>query len=187
MGRPPLKTLRAGQIVDAFIELVAAHGLEHVSLDDVADRAEVKRAALRHFVGNREDLIDAAITEITHRTTADLSETPTITGLINMLFSPRRITEKSVEADAWTALLGEALRSDNARAVVKGSYQRLLTVIADSLRHSHPRATDADIRGTAYAIACLAEQNWNFQLAGLPRARGADAKAAALRLAAQLP
>lgn len=182
-----MKSVRASQIVDAFIELVAAHGLEHVSLDDVATKAGVKRAALRHFVGNREDLIDAAITEITRRAVEDLGEATAFTGLMNRLFSHQRIRQYSAESYAWNALLPEATRSVRSRRIVKQGWERLITAIADALRRDHPQATEADIRDTAYAIACLAEQNWIFQEVGLPRARSAAAKSAALTLAAQLP
>ena len=72
VGRPSLQDQREREIVWAFIELVADKGLEHVSLDDVAARAGVQRAALRHFVGNREDLISAAIAKITRRALADI-------------------------------------------------------------------------------------------------------------------
>ena len=72
VGRPSVRDERRKQIVDSFIELVAVKGLEHVSLDEVAGKAGVQRAALRHFVGNRDELTAAAIIEITLYEMVDL-------------------------------------------------------------------------------------------------------------------
>jgi len=41
----------------------------------------------------------------------------------------------------------------------------------------------AQVRGAAYAIACLAEQNADFQAIGFPRSRARAARGAAARIA----
>lgn len=178
---------RREQIIDAFITLVAARGLEGLSLDDVAAAAEVQRTAVRHFVGNRSQLITAAVEEITRRAVDDdLRTPPTFTKLAAQLFSADRIKNLTAEADAWQALLPEALRLPEARAMVKSSWDRLMSAIADALRSEYPGAGEAGIRDTAYVIACLAEQDFTFQLLGYPRARSTAALNAALRVAEHL-
>lgn len=187
VGRPSVRDLRRQQIVDAFLDLVAANGLSGVSLDDVAAAAGVQRAAIRHFVGNRENLIAAAVEEITTRAVDDdLGTPPSFTVLATSLFSPGRIANLTTAADAWNALISEALRLPGGLPLIKASYDRLIAAISDSLRGEYPEASPARIRDTAYAIACLAEQHFTFQQVGYPRARSGAALDAALALAERL-
>ena len=59
MGRPDLTAIRTAEILDAFERCVARFGLEGSSLERVAEEAGMKRSILRHYVGNREDLVQA--------------------------------------------------------------------------------------------------------------------------------
>ena len=186
VGRPSLQDQREREIVWAFIELVADKGLEHVSLDDVAARAGVQRAALRHFVGNREDLISAAIAKITRRALADIDANLTVAEVIAMLFDPSRMKSADVYDRAWTELLPEAMRSRDAHAVVKESYDHLISLISNALRQRYPQASRSQIADTAYAIACMAEQNYTFQRLGYPQARVKGLKESAFALADRL-
>jgi TetR/AcrR family transcriptional repressor of bet genes len=186
VGRPSLQDQRRREIVWAFIELVADKGLEHVSLDDVAARAGVQRAALRHFVGNREDLISAAIAKITRRALADIDAQFPLGVVIAMLFDPSRMKSADVLELAWNELLPEAMRSRNTRAIVKESYDHLISLISNALRQGYPKASRSQIADTAYAIACMAEHNYTFQRLGYPQARVKGLKETAFALADRL-
>ena len=186
IGRPSLKDQRRREIVEAFIALVAVQGLEHVSLDDVATDAGVQRAALRHFVGNRDQLIEAAIAEITRLALAGLEIRLNFTKLIAMLFDPGRMKSFDVADRAWSELMPEAMRSPHTRAVIKECYDELLALISHALRQRHPTAARSQIADTAYAIACMAEHNYLFQRLGYPQARCKGLKDAALALADRL-
>lgn len=177
---------RKRQIVDAFIELVAIRGLEHVSLDDVAAEAGVQRAALRHFVGNRDELVRTAIIEITRLALLDLATPRPFDDVIKLLFSPVRIRDFDVVTRAWQELMPEAMRSADTRAVIKECYDQLLAHIAHGLHEEYPKATPADITDTAYAIACMAEHNYTFQRIGYPRTRCKGLQESALALAESL-
>lgn len=157
-----------------------------MSLDEVASRAGVKRTAIRHFVGNRDALISAAVEEITRRAIEDLGVSISFTKLAPRLFSAERIKDLTTVADAWTVLLPEALRSSEGRDLVKKSWDRLIEAISTALRLEYPCADELRIRDTAYSIACLAEQDFTFQLVGFPRARSRAAMNAALTLASRL-
>lgn len=183
VGRPSVQDERQRQIVDAFIELVAISGLEHVSLDDVASKAGVQRAALRHFVGNRDELVRAAITEITRLALLDLQTPLPFDEVVTMLFNPARMHSFDVVTRAWHELMPEAMRSSDTRAVIRKCYDQLLALIAHALRDEYPRAAPADITDTAYAIACMAEHNYTFQRIGYPRTRCKGLKESALALA----
>ena len=177
---------RKEQIVDAFIELVAANGLEHVSLDDIAVAAGVQRTALRHYVGNRAQLITAALAEIARLCMADVSKTQTFTELIMLLFSPERIENNPVADRAWGELMPEGMRSPETCEVVKQAYDHMIGSIGDALRQECPDASRAEIADAAYAITCMVEYNFTFQRIGYPRARCHGLKNAAFALAEQL-
>ncbi|MEM7479305.1 MAG: TetR/AcrR family transcriptional regulator, partial [Planctomycetota bacterium] len=59
MGRPNLAEVRKVEILDAFERCVARFGLEGSSLEHIADEAGMKRSILRHYIGNRDDLVEA--------------------------------------------------------------------------------------------------------------------------------
>ncbi len=67
MGRPRLTEQRGEQILDAFIALVGENGLHATTLDDVADAVDLRRGTVRHFVGNRQQLIVRAIDRLVTR------------------------------------------------------------------------------------------------------------------------
>lgn len=190
VGRTSVVLERRHQITDAFIRLIAEHGLEHVTLDQVASAAHVQRAALRHFVGNREELVVEAMLELCRRyqviVESSVGSSPTIDELIDTLFGSSWTRESNEEDAAFDALLAEGTRNPRTRAAVKNTYDVQLNVIARALRQSHPDAAEVEVRDTAYAIACLVEQNTTFQQLGYPRARHAAMKKIALRLIADL-
>ncbi len=191
VGRPSMGLERRRQIVSAFIDLVAERGLERVTLADVAEAAGVQRAQLRHFIGNREDLVLAAVDELARRyevSAAEMyvSEEPTIDQLISLLFSDELVYDQPVETAAFDALLAEAvLRPAGRGAVIKG-YDMLLGQLASALRREYPGAPIARIRDVAYVVLCLVEQNTLLQGLGYPRVRQLAAANAARRQVARL-
>ncbi|MEM7135795.1 MAG: TetR/AcrR family transcriptional regulator [Myxococcota bacterium] len=61
MARPSLKEQRTEQILDAFERCLPRFGLEGSSLERVAEEAGVKRTIIRHYVGNRDQLLSALL------------------------------------------------------------------------------------------------------------------------------
>lgn len=188
MGRPSLARVRRSQIVSAFIGLIAERGLEGVTLDDVAGAAGVQRAALRHFIGNREDLIIAAIEELTRSYEADVgwAEETTLDQLLGAMFSSELIGNHPVEQQAWNELLAEAVRRPSTRGTIISAYDRHLGMLATAIRREYPQAGEARIRDAAYVVVCLLEQNDLFQQLGYPRARHLAARHAARRLVGEV-
>jgi TetR/AcrR family transcriptional repressor of bet genes len=61
MGRKSVARERRLQIIQATIECMSRHGVSGTTLERVAEIAGMARGHVRHFVGNREDLlVDAA-------------------------------------------------------------------------------------------------------------------------------
>lgn len=179
---------RQQQIVSAFIELVAKWGLESVGLADVAAAANVQQAAIRHFVGNRDQLVVAAIEELNRRFSeefhANLAAVSDAGVEIRRLF--RLPAEESVDARAFAALEPEGERSPRTRTAIRESYQLSIDLIAAVLRRSYPEASEQRIRDAAYNIKCLSETNADLQRLGFPAARGNGAADAALAIVERL-
>lgn len=61
MARPSVADERREQITEAALRTMAEHGVSETTLDRIATAAGMSRGHVRHFVGNREDLlVDAA-------------------------------------------------------------------------------------------------------------------------------
>ncbi|KJL32303.1 TetR/AcrR family transcriptional regulator [Microbacterium azadirachtae] len=62
MARPSVATERREQILDATMNTIAEHGISGTTLDRIADTVGMSRGHVRHFVGNRDQLLlDTAI------------------------------------------------------------------------------------------------------------------------------
>lgn len=181
---------RRRQIVDVFIDLVAERGLEGVTVDVVATTAGVQRAAVHHYVGNREDLIAAASEELSRRyeVIAGMgpSDAPTTAELIAMMFGDVVTRDHAAEHRTWQALRAEELRRPDGRVVVRRAYDRGFDMVESAVRRQCPEAPVARVRDLAYVIVCLSEQNTIFQQLGYPRARQVAARDAALCLVEDL-
>ena len=67
MGRPKLDDVRRPQILDAFAACVARYGIDGSTLDRVAEEAGVTRALVRHYLGNRDEVVVALAEHVTDR------------------------------------------------------------------------------------------------------------------------
>ncbi|MFJ4017249.1 TetR family transcriptional regulator [Microbacterium sp. NPDC090014] len=57
MARPTVAAERRDQIIEATLQTVAQHGIAGTSLDRIAEAAGMSRGHVRHFVGNRDQLL----------------------------------------------------------------------------------------------------------------------------------
>tara|TARA_Y100001934_G_scaffold271573_1_gene358308 strand:+ start:80 stop:697 length:618 start_codon:yes stop_codon:yes gene_type:complete len=74
MSRPNLSEIRKPQILDAFVVCIGRHGLEGTTLARIAQTAGMKRTILRHYIGNRDNLIQSAAERIVSRLDSWLEE-----------------------------------------------------------------------------------------------------------------
>lgn len=59
MGRPSMAAQRAEEILDALEICIIEKGIQATSLENIADKAGFKRSILRHYIGNRDEIICA--------------------------------------------------------------------------------------------------------------------------------
>ena len=58
MGRPSKKAERTEEIFQAFQRCVIRFGLEGSTLERIAEEAGLQRSLVRHYVGNRSELVE---------------------------------------------------------------------------------------------------------------------------------
>lgn len=59
MARPSMAAQRKEEILDALETCILQYGIQATSLENIAEVAGVKRTILRHYIGNRDDIICA--------------------------------------------------------------------------------------------------------------------------------
>lgn len=179
-GRPSVRTERTERIVDAFIGLVAARGLEGVTLGDVAHRAGVGRPAIRHHVGNRPALVRAAFATLKRRyderAVRAAGTRPSVEALVDYLFGTAYVDGSADDDLAFAALLVEAQRDPDLAAAMRASYSTTIERIAETARRADPDLGSDDAAAIGYQVLCLAELNVDLQRLGFP-SRWSDATA----------
>lgn len=173
VGRPSVADARKEQILDAVEATVAECGLEDATLQRIADRAGVTRSAIAHFVGNRDDVIDAAATRSVGRIRgqfeADLRETPPedrVDRFIGLVFSRDRRDRKAV-LDLNDELVALAHRNPHARETMSGLYAAFEDMIRDMLGDLHPDADEERVATVAAAAVMLLREADRIATVGL--------------------
>jgi AcrR family transcriptional regulator len=191
MGRPSLAGVRREQILDALERCLARDGLVGTTLEAVAEEAGVRRPVIRHYFGNRDELVAAAVQRAVRAYAADLGEAlrdrphaSRFDAFLDYLFLGPFVGHADRER-LFSALFA-ALDHEASRRLLCDCYRGFEDVCFAALRAEVPAASAAAARGAAYAIACLAEQSAAFLAIGFPRTRARAARRAAALIARDL-
>jgi AcrR family transcriptional regulator len=76
-ARTSVRSLALDEIYDAATEAVAVHGLDNLSVDDIAERAGCSRATVYRRVGGKDAVRDAVLDQAITRITAAVSQAVT--------------------------------------------------------------------------------------------------------------
>jgi len=161
MGRPNLTEVRTKEILDAFESCVARYGLEGSSLERVADAANMKRSILRHYIGNRDDLVTALAERVTanFRTGlqeyfADTSVSDRIRRVLVFLFpdQPSSSTESVLVVEA---LIAAGDKYPNVRELMLSYVEDLIKQITRELVAVFPSANRQRCWEVAYGIVSI--------------------------------
>lgn len=157
MPRPSVKKERTEEILNAFERCVARYGLEGATLERIAEESKLQRSLVRHYVGNRDDLIMAVLTRFlddSNRQMAELeSYLPKVDAdkvLIDYLFDEQWATTN-------IALLGPALVVGAANrpalaAPLKKWVDEFIESIARILRLTYSQCSQEECRVVASGI-----------------------------------
>lgn len=183
MGRPTLATQRREQIIAAFCRCIAREGLEKTTLDHVATEAGVQRAAIRHYVGNRNELVRAALDKLASHyvenffdKTASIADDEAFDYFLDTIFQGQR--EMTVEDAAFDALVAASVADESIRERLLKMYRVYEKWIKSEIARRYPKADQDQLEATAFSILCLAEQSTEFLWLGFPAKRSADVRRA---------
>ena len=161
MPRPSLKGVRSTEILTAFASCVARFGLEGATQERIAEAAGVKRTILRHYLGNRDDMIDALIDFVvndfdaqSHALFDALPNTNRMTALLDFLFGASGRTNPDMVL-TFQALVTAADRYPKARKALLAWTQRFIDVVEAELVTAFPSATKNKIAASAHGIVAL--------------------------------
>lgn len=170
-GRPSVAAERSAAVLAAYIELVAETSDPGVTISQIADRAEMSRTAVAHFVGSRDELVGAAITELAQRYETRLRATvgpePQIDALLDALFDDDWSAGRHIDDRAFDILGRLADAHPAAARAVRAAYQSLVDELASSIARSVVDASADDSYGAAAVIASVAEFHPFFRQIGL--------------------
>lgn len=196
MGRPSLKTQRTSEILDAFARCVARAGVEGATLEAIAGEAGMTRTLLRHYVGNRDDLV-AALTDrigdsFDNRTEALFRSLPAknrVAALLNSLFGTSRAAGRAPEtADfaVFQALVAASERYPDTARRLRDWAMAFDRQITTELRHEYRGCTPDAAAEVSFGIVSLCFNIDALDPLDLPGNYPATAGNAARRLVATL-
>ncbi len=174
MPRPDLTEERTAMILDAFARCVARKGLDATSLENVADEAGVKRSILRHYVGNRDDLINALAARADTRyrqlmadMKASLPKQRPANALLDFLFWDYG-DETNHDVQVVEVLMAAARNNDSLRTISKGWVDDFTQIVADTLQRHYPKASKNQCWTVAYGVVSIYYSHESLRQMPLP-------------------
>ncbi|MEO1656954.1 MAG: TetR/AcrR family transcriptional regulator [Pseudomonadota bacterium] len=170
MPRPRLDIERSAQILEAFERCVMRQGLANTSLTDVANEAGLPRPLVRHFVGNRDDMVTKLFDGMIDRAesqleaVAEADELP-LAARLDLLFAGVFANETS------NALIGElwylAERDEAIRARLAALYRRACDFVAEGLRMIVPKISAQRAYDISFALVSMSYGDASFRGIGM--------------------
>ena len=189
MARPSVAEERTKQIVDATIRTIAAHGISGASLERIAEEAGMSRGHVRHFVGNREELLRESARRFYYEGAEGESILPLgtadVAGALDFLFGD----EFAAPGNENAVVLGfvEAARTDPVLAgLLVSAYQGTHGALGALLATEHPDVDAEACASVAYGVVGIALHNVFLSDIASAATGTATARAAAERLIATL-
>jgi AcrR family transcriptional regulator len=185
MGRPSLAAERRPQLLQAYAECLVRYGVEGTTLDRVAKQAGVTRGLVRHYLGNREQVIRALggwaregylawLTEISSRHAEDDAKAV----LLEMWVHEHPAQLVAV----LDALFAEAGKDAAIAEVLRSVYEAFFHWTVERLTRGFPDADPAARRQVALALMSFGWADTGFQVIGFRPTRGREYRAVAERL-----
>lgn len=172
MGRKSLEAQRKEEILAAFERCIRKYGLE-ASLEQIADEANIKRSLIRHYIGNRDVLVDELIVRITAevseqvRTMGDgIPDSELLERTLDYLFR----TDGAYDATDQVilqVLMSAQDRYPLAKQSLQHLFDEIIALLAADLMRLYPGRDSAHYHGTAYSVLCLSFTNESMMWLGL--------------------
>lgn len=192
MGRKSIAEERRQEILDAFERCIAQYGLEGSSLEQIADEAGVKRSIIRHYVGNRDALVEALVERVTksylaqvEREFADVAPERMVSAILDSLFLADSSYDPN-ERIVIDVLLTTKERYPRAKQLLRAMFEQLIDAFSQELQRAYPHASAEHCHHVAYTIWCISSTNDSLMWLGLPPNLGSSARSHAAALVQSL-
>ncbi|MBB2911015.1 AcrR family transcriptional regulator [Streptosporangium becharense] len=189
MGRPSLAGQRREQILKAAARSVARYGLAGSTQERIAAAAGMSRSHIRHYLGNRDQLLDALWDHVItpyftamHSALADRVPEARLRALVDFLFGPQMA--RNEDDLVIEAFISGAMHDVRLRGRIYDSYSRLEREIAGTIRTAIPDCDSAESLRLAYALICMAFGHSTLAPLPFPVSRHAGVKTLATQLLA---
>ena len=161
MPRPSLKDQRSREILDAFVSCAARYGIEGATQERIAIEAGVKRTLLRHYLGNRDDMVEALYIHVvgefdvlTEMLDAALQNCKQPSELIDLLFDTNHATDPRLVL-VFQALTVRAETDPKMRSALLASMERFTAVIDSYLLRNVAGGAKTKSQAIAHGLAAL--------------------------------
>lgn len=161
MPRPSLKEQRAREILDSYLACVAKHGLGDATQERIAAAAGVKRSILRHYLGNKRDMVLALTKHLVKKfddqtrgfENSGYNER-IIDDLIELLFSAESLTAPELVL-VYQALIFAVEEYPEIRQPLLSSIERLARFISGVLESRYPNSTKERLDAASHGLVVL--------------------------------
>lgn len=160
MPRPSLKEVRTAEILDAFAECVIRYGLDGATLEKISQTAGVKRTLLRHYLGNRDEMIDRLADHVvdgfnraTDALVSALPDSGRLDALMDFLFHEHERSPS--DASLFQALAGASDRYPKIRKGILDFLKKFEEAIADEIARAFPNAQRDQVRVVASGVSSI--------------------------------
>lgn len=158
MGRPSLASQRKMEILEAFEKCILKYGLDGSSLERIAEEGGMKRSILRHYVGNRDDLVIALAEQVVARyrqefvgTLLDISGDNRIEQLLQFFF-PKSPMETTENVFVLESLIAASEEYPVVGELLTGYIQELVDATSTQLKKGFPNASKNRCWAVAYGL-----------------------------------
>jgi AcrR family transcriptional regulator len=176
---------RTEQIMQATGRCLQKNGLAGTTLERVAEESGLSRSHVRHYVGNRDDLLRAfanwLYTGYEAEFTGKIATAPDREKLpiaMDYLFSSGFLPigdDDTVIRELITA----GITDEGIRSTLQTRYTQAVQAVEDALAAEYPRSSPGARRSVAYGLWCLALGNSTMAELQLPVASGGLVRTAA--------
>jgi TetR/AcrR family transcriptional repressor of bet genes len=158
MPKVGMEPLRRRALIDATISAIGERGSLDVTMSEIAGRAGVSSALAHHYIGAKDELLQATMRHLLAELNADtrhalsVAHTPRerVIAIMAVNFSDKQFQPETIAA--WLAFYVEAQKSTALRRLLRVYARRLHSNLMSGLARLMPR-TAAD--QTAEGIAAL--------------------------------
>ncbi|QLH74673.1 MAG: TetR/AcrR family transcriptional regulator [Methanomassiliicoccales archaeon] len=165
MGRKSLAVQRKEQILDAFERCVVRNGLDGVTIEQIANEADVMPSIIRHYIGNWNDLVR----ELVHRTIRrydmmidELSKASKGHDVVpRMLENMYPVTSEAADREKFVLglLMTAKDRYPETKEMILDLLRKATTSMGEALHRTYPNTPKETCDQVAYSLICISITN----------------------------